>query len=165
MALGLKGSWKETKQGNLKYRLKELKRNLKYAWQRSWRGWDDREMFNIHTSFIERKKEILKEYRKKHWGLFNIPEKYRSMFDNRFHFNEEETNMIIDTMIYHLELLDEDNVEKILYGKYGKNIYDDDYDFLSDMSLEKCKRISAVVEQNKESFMYLFNLFFWQLWD
>ena len=78
------------------------------------------------------------------------------------HFNEEETDIIIDTIIYHLELMDEDNVEKLLYGK---NVYDDDYDIQNDISLEKCKRISAIVDQNKELFMKLFNLFFWQLWD
>ena len=160
MSLGLKGSWKETKGCRLKHRFKELKWNLKYAWQRAWRGWDSRDVFNMNTCFIERQKDILKKYRNNHWGLFNVPEKYRSMFDNRLHFNEEETNMIIDTMIYHLELMDDDNVEKLLYEN---NIYDDNYDPRE--YGKRYKRIGFVVDQNKEAFMKLFNLFFWQLWD
>ena len=161
MALGLKGSWKETKGCRFRHRLKELKWNIKYALQRAWRGWDSRDMFDMNTCFIERQKEILKNYRKNHWGLFNVPKEYMDDF-KKDHFNEEETDIIIDTIIYHLELMDEDNVEKLLYGK---NVYDDDYDIQNDISLEKCKRISAIVDQNKELFMKLFNLFFWQLWD
>ena len=57
--------------------------------------------------------------------------------------------------------MDEDNVEKLLYGK---NVYDDDYNF-KEYTMERCKRISLVMNQNKEAFMKLFNLFFWQLWD
>ena len=161
MALGLKGSWKETKGCRLWYRLKELKWNLKYAWQRAWHGWDSRDMFNPYTSFIDRRKEILKAYRKNHYTLLNIPEEYRDIFDNRLFLNEEESNMILDMMIYHLEMLDEDHVEKILYGK---NVYDDDYN-PSEYSIEKCNRISSVMEQNKDAFMKLFTIFFWSLWD
>ena len=159
MALGLKGSWKKTKGYRFRHRLKELKWDIKYAWQRAWRGWDSRDIFNMNTCFIERQKEILKNYRKNHWGLFNVPAEYKDAF-KEYHFNEEETDMIIDIMIYHLELMNDDNVEKLLYGN---NIYDDDYD--PGEYGKRYKRISIVVDQNKEAFMKLFNLFFWQLWD
>lgn len=162
MALGLKGSWKETKGCYLWHRLKELRWNLKYAWQRAWRGWDSRDMFNIDTSFISREKEILKAYRKNHYTLLNVPEEYIHMFDNRLFFNEDETNMILDMLIFHLDMMDEDYVEKLLYGK---NIYDDDYVFDKDFAIEKCKRISSIIEQNKNAFMKLFTIFFWDLWD
>lgn len=162
MALGLKGSWKETKGHSLIYRLKELKWNFKYAWQRAWHGWDSRDMFNMYTSFIDRRKEILKAYRNKHFTLLNIPEEYRDIFNNRLFFDDDETNMILDIMIYHLDMMDEDYVEKLLYGK---NVYDDDYDPFKDWSLEKGKRISSIVEQNKNAFMKLFTIFFWDLWD
>lgn len=161
MSIGLKGSWKETKTWRLKHRLRELKWNLKYAWQRAWRGWDSRDMFNMDISFIERYKEILKYFRKHHHGLFNIPLEYQQDFNNRLHFNEEETDAIIDMMIYHLEMMDEDNVEKVVYGT---NVYDDDYDF-TNYTLYKCKRINSIMQQNKKAFMKLFDLFFFQLWD
>lgn len=162
MAIGLKGSLKELKGRSLRYKLKEIRWNLRYAWQRAWRGWDSRDMFNMYTSFIDRRKEILKAYRKNHCTLLNIPEEYRHIFGNRFFFNEDETNMILDMLIFHLDMMDEDYVEKLLYGK---NIYDADYVFDKDFAIEKCKRISSVIEQNKEAFMRLFNLFFWDLWD
>ena len=78
MALGLKGSWRETNGCRFIHRLKELKWNIKYAWQRAWRGWDDTEKFAMGYNFIERTKQILQSYRKNHMSLFNIHEDYRN---------------------------------------------------------------------------------------
>lgn len=115
----------------------------------------------MDSCFIERYKAILKEYNKTRHCLFNIPEKYREQFNGRFNFTDEETSIIIDTMIYHLEMMNEDNVEKVLYGK---NIYDEDYDW-GIRTVDDRKRIASVMGQNKEAFMKLFNDFFWNLWD
>ena len=161
MAIGLKGSLKELKGCTLRYKLKEIKWNLKYAWQRAWRGYDSRDMFNMDIMFVERYKAILKDYKDHHWGLFHVPEGYEDYFDD-FSLSEEQTDTIIDMMVYHLEMMDEDYVEKVLYGK---NIYDDDYDFDKDHSFEKTKRIRSIVNQNKNAFMKLFTIFFWDLWD
>lgn len=161
MAVGLKGSWKETKGCSLWYRLRLLKWDIVYAWQRAWRGWDARDMFNMDSSFISREKEILKAYREKHFTLLNVPEEYRSKFNGRLFFDDDETNMILDMMIYHLDLMDEDYVEKLLYGK---NVYDDDYN-PKECTIEKSKRIASVINQNKNAFMKLFTIFFWSLWD
>lgn len=162
MTIGLKGSWKERKDNGcyLRHRIKELRWDIKYAFQRALRGYDSRDIFNMNIMFIEKYKAILKRYRDKHNCLFNVPDEYKDVF-NKLHFNEEETNAIIDTMIFHLEMIDEDYVEKKLYGK---NIYDDDYDFEKDFSVDKAMYIWEIVDQNKCLFMKLFNTFFWQLW-
>lgn len=160
MAIGLRGSWKETRGCGLRFRLSRLKLNLKCAWQRAWRGWDDVDMFNMYDNFIDREKEILKDYRNNHCGLFNVPAEYRDIF-NKWNFDEEETNIIIETMIFHLEMMDEDYVEKLLYGK---NVYDDDY-IPTCRSFDEYKRISSIMNQNKNAFMKLFNIFFWELYD
>lgn len=157
MTIGLKGCWKETKGCRFFYRLKELRWELKYAWQRAWRGWDSRDMFCMNDMFIEKYKEVLKYFKENHQGLFNTPKGSDKLF-----FNEEETDEIIDTMIHHLEMMNEDYVEKKLYGK---NIYDEDYDFKKDFSIDKCKHVFEVMNQNKDSFMDLFSTFFWDLWD
>lgn len=164
MGVGLKDSLRETwttKGTPFIRRVKDTKLDFVYAWQRAWKGYDPREIWDMNTGFVEKYKAILKDYRKNHWCLFNVPEEYRESF-GKLIFDGSETNDIIDTMIFHLEMMDEDYVEKVLYGK---NIYDDDYDFKKDFSIEKTKRVWSVVDQNKEAFMRLFNLFFWQLWD
>ena len=160
MTIGLKDYWKNNKKCSLKWKLKNLRWELRYAWKRVWDGYDDMDMIEMFACFIERYKAILKDYRKHHWGLFTVPEEYRDVL-NKLEFDEDETNIIIETMIFHLEMMDEDHVEKILYGK---NIYDDDYDFKKH-SLDRYKRIYSVMDQNKNAFMELFSLFFWQLWD
>lgn len=160
MAIGLKGSWKETRGCSLKYKFKELYWNLKYAWRRAWYGYDDRNVFNMDAMFVEKYKEILKDYKKHHNCYFNVPAEYKDVF-NKEYFDEEETYMIIDMLIFHLEMMDEDFVEKKLYGK---NIYDDDYNVNTDFSVEKAIHVAKIVDQNKNLFMKLFNIFFWDLW-
>lgn len=161
MNIGLKGAWKRTKGCRLKHRINELIWDIKYAWQRAWRGYDNADVFNMDYCFIEKYKVILKEYNKTRHCLFNIPEKYREQFTGRLNFTDAETNAIIDTMIYHLEMMNEDNIEKVLYGK---NIHDKDYDWRI-RTIDDRKRIASVMNQNKEAFMKLFNDFFWDLCD
>ena len=162
MYIGLKNFWKNNKKNSLKWKLKNLRWELRYAWKRAWDGYDDMDMIEMFDCFIERYKAILKDFREYHWGLFVVPEEYRDSL-NKFEFDEEETNIIIDMMIYHLEMMDENHVEKILYGK---NVCDDDYEILKGKdAIDRAKRIYSVMEQNKNAFMKLFSLFFYQLWD
>ena len=58
-------------------------------------------------------------------------------------------------------MMDEDYVEKKLYGN---NIYDDDYE-VHYRSIGDYKRIYSVMRQNKNEFMKLFSLFYFDLWD
>lgn len=163
MSIGLKGSWKERKENGcyLRHRLKELRWDVKYALQRAWQGYDSRDIFSMDSMFIEKYKAILKKYRDVHYGLWNIPNEYKEVY-NKLYFEKEEMDAIIDTMIFHLDMMDEDYVEKKLYGK---NIFDDDYDFEKDFSIDKCKHVAKIVDQNKNLFMKLFNTLFWELWD
>ena len=161
MAIGLKGSLNDIKNYSFKGKIREIKWQLYYAWQRAWRGYDDRDMFCMDAMFIDKYKCILKDYNKNRHCLFNVPEEYRDVF-NKINFNDDETCAIIDTMLFHLEMMDEDHVEKVLYGK---NVYDDDYDISKDFSVEKALRVYNIMNQNKKAFMKLFDMFFWELWD
>lgn len=162
MSIGLKYYLENNKRNSLKWKIKNLKWELRYAWRRAWYGYDDLDVFQMYYNFIERYKVVLQRYRTHNIGLFNVPIEYRDVF-NKIHFNEEETNAIIDTMIYHLEMMDEDHVEKVLYGK---NVHDDESveEYVERYTLDKMKRVSSVINQNKEAFMKLFNIFFWDLW-
>lgn len=161
IGIGLKYAWGKTKGCRLRHRISELIWEIRYAWQRAWKDYDETDIFAMNDRFIERYKIILQEYRNTHWGLFNIPDKYKDMFNNRKYFTQDETDTIIDTMIFHLSMCDEDYVEKKLFGK---NIYDDDYN-CKERTIEDHKRIFSIMDQNKEAFMKLFNDFFWDLWD
>ena len=56
-------------------------------------------------------------------------------------------------------MTDEDFVEKQLYGN---NVYDDDYRM---KDKDELIRIGKVMTQNKDAFMKLFKMFFYDLWD
>lgn len=99
-------------------------------------------------------------------ALLNLPQEseYYNELLKKFPercFDEENTKLIYQTMIFHLQMMDEDYVEKILYGN---NVYDDNYE-VGCRSIEDYKRIYSVMRQNKNAFMKLFSLFYFDLWD
>ena len=166
--LGLKDffvSSKKNKPG-LRHFFRELRWELRYAWRRALRGYDDVDMFECFEMFRRRMIRILEDFIKHGHSLFSIPtqsEHYEELL-KRFPdmvFDEEHTELIYQTMIFHLQMMDEDYVEKILYGN---NVYDDDYE-IGCRSIEDHKRINSVMKQNKDAFMKLFSLFYFYLWD
>lgn len=101
MALGLRNFWKSTKGAGLRHRLLTLKWELRYAWQRAWRGYDDTFVFNADSVFLTLLPEVLADYKKNNNACFvtGWDEKTKSPLVLSF----EETNAIIaktrDTLI------------------------------------------------------------------
>ena len=166
-ALGLKDFFISSRKEKIRPRhlLRELRWELKYAWRRAWVGYDDVDFFECFEMFRRRMIKILEDFVKHGHGLLNLPqesEHYNELLE-RFpegYFDEENTKLIYQTMIFHLQMMDEDYVEKILYGN---NVYDEDYQGCR--SIEDHKRIYSVMKQNKNAFMKLFSLFYFDLWD
>lgn len=164
--LGLKDFFVSSKREKPKLRhfLRELRWELRYAWRRAWIGYDDTDMFECFEMFRRRMIRILEDFIKHGNSLFNIPtqsEHYDELLKKfpQGYFDEEHTELIYRTMIFHLQMMDENYVEKILYGNN-----DDDYE-IGCRSIEDHKRINSVMEQNKDAFMKLFSLFYYHLWD
>lgn len=166
--LGLKDFFVSSRKEKIKLRrfFKELRWELKYAWRRAWRGYDDVDFFECFEMFRRRMIRILEDFINHGHGLLNLPnqsEHYDELL-KRFpkgYFDEKNTELIYQTMIFHLQMMDEDYVEKILYGD---NVYDDDYK-VGCRTIEDYKRINSVMQQNKDAFMKLFSLFYYNLWD
>lgn len=97
--LGLKDFWKKVKGYSLAGKLGELKWELKYAFQRAWRGYDDVDVFALYDRFNERMIATLKDFRKSNNGLW---------VDGKIQLTEEETNKAIEKMISHFEKADID---------------------------------------------------------
>ena len=165
--LGLKDFLVSSRKDKIKLRrfFSQLRWELRYAWRRVWRGYDDVDFFECFEMFRRRMIRILEDFINHGHALLTIPnqsEHYNELL-KRFpegYFDEEHTELIYRTMIYHLQMMDEDFVEKILYGN---NVYDD-YE-IGYRSIEDHKRIYSVMEQNKDAFMKLFSLFYYHLWD
>ena len=166
--LGLKDFFVSSKNNKMKLRhfFRELGWKLRYAWDRAWIGYDDVDMFECFEMFRRRMIRILEDFIRHGHGLLNLPqesEHYNELlkkFPERC-FDDKNTKLIYQTMIFHLHMMDEDYVEKILYGN---NVYDNDYK-IGCSSIEDHKRIYSVMKQNKNAFMKLFSLFYYDLWD
>ena len=105
---------------NIRHFLRELHWELKYAWRRAWFGYDDVDMFECFEMFRRRMIRIMEDFIRHGHGLLNLPQESKhynellKKFPERC-FDEENTKLIYQTMIFHLQMMDEDYVEKILY--------------------------------------------------
>lgn len=88
--IGLKNIFKDLEGASLGYRLRHIRYELKYAWQRAWRGYDDSMVFDMNDTFIELYREILKDFKE---NLHGYPGT----------MTEEEWNDILDEMIGSLD--------------------------------------------------------------
>ena len=119
--IGLKGVLKRTKGSGLKWKIKTVYWELRYAWQRAWRGYDFTDVFELGFNFVERMPFLLREFKKHNDALFP------SLDDpTRFSLTKEETDAILDEMIFYFENCNENFVYKRLYGI---DPYEDEYDF------------------------------------
>ena len=166
--LGLKDFFISSRKEKYKLRrfLRQLRWELKYAWRRVWIGYDDVDFFECFEMFRRRMIRILEDFINHGNGLLNLPqesEHYKELLKkfSEGYFDDENTKLIYRTMIFHLQMMDENYVEKKLYGD---NIYDDDYE-VDYRSIGDYKRIYSVMRQNKDAFMKLFSLFYYDLWD
>ena len=166
--LGLKDFFISSRKEKYKLRrfFRELRWELKYAWRRVWIGYDDVDFFECFEMFRRRMIRILEDFINHGNGLLNLPqesEHYKELLKkfSEGYFDDENTKLIYRTMIFHLQMMDENYVEKKLYGN---NIYDDDYE-VDYRSIGDYKRIYSVMRQNKDAFMKLFSLFYYDLWD
>lgn len=90
MLMGLKNMFKGLQGTSLGYRLRHIRYELRYAWQRVWRGYDDSMVFNLDYGFVELYREILKDFKE---NLHGYPGT----------MTEEEWNDVLDEMIGNLD--------------------------------------------------------------
>lgn len=106
---GLNAYPDKVKGSGLKWKIRELYWQLRYAWQRAWRGYDYTDVFELGFNFVDKMPALLKEFKENNVGLF-----YDT--DTNTTLTKEETDSIIDEMIYCFENCDEDHVYERLYG-------------------------------------------------
>ena len=76
-----------TKGASLRYKLREFLWQLRYAWQRAWRGYDFTDVFELGYNFTAKMPVLLAEFLKNNVGLF-----YDAEADKQL--DEEETNAV-----------------------------------------------------------------------
>lgn len=128
------------------YRIKNKTRDIyweiRYGFQRMFKGYDSVDTFETFDKFIERYTKILTEYRKKHCGI-----------PMEFIDKEEEWDKVVDEMLYHLHYMDEETV----IDELEKGVPDD-------WSVSHIA-VYEVMEKHKDEFFKLFSKYFFDLWD
>lgn len=123
-----------------KWKIKEVYWEVRYGFERMFKGYDSVDTFETFAKFIERYTKILTEYRKTHIGYVGT-------------MTEEEWDGIIDEMLYHLYYMDEwhviDELEKDVPDNWSVS----------------AKLVSEVLDKHKDAFFKLFSEYFYNLWD
>ena len=124
----------------VRHKIKDVYWEIRYGFQRMFKGYDSVDTFETFAKFIERYTKILTEYRKKHVG-------YVLGMEN------EEWEAIIDEMLYHLKYMDEETVTEEL----ERDVPDD--------WVASHKTVNPILEKHKNAFFELFSKYFYDLWD
>lgn len=124
----------------VKHWIKYAYLEVRYGFQRMFKGYDCVDTFETYIKFVDRYTKILTEYRKNHFG-------YVCGMTN------EEWEAIIDEMIYHLHYMNELNVESELEKDVPENWNPSQ------------RTIDDIMEKHKDEFFRLFSEYFFNLWD
>lgn len=124
----------------VKHWLRDAYWEIRYGFQRMFKGYDSVDTFEIFAKFRERYIKILTDYRKYHVGYCG-------------EMTEEEWDNIIDEMIYHLHYMD----EEIVTDELEKDVPDD--------WVASPKTVYYILDKHKDEFFKLFSEYFYHLWD
>ena len=147
----LRSAWRHTKGCRIGHRLRELKWELRYAWQRAWRGYDDTDVFELGYNFTSLMPVLLREFRNHTIALLPDPD-----HPERPH-TEEETRQILDEMIACFENCDEDVVWERIAGSSLSELPDDAIG-------EHTKNVAEEMWRSYQRAMELFSKYAWHLW-
>ena len=123
-----------------KWHIREAYWEIRYGFQRMFKGYDSVDCFETFAKFIERYTKILTDYRKNHVGYVGT-------------MTNEEWEAIIDKMLYHLYYMDEEHITDEL----EKGVPDN-------WSASN-KTTYEILEKHKNEFFKLFSEYFYNLWD
>ena len=123
-----------------KWWIKDTYWEVRYGFQRMFKGYDAVDTFETFAKFTERYSKILIDYRKRHVGYCG-------------EMTEEEWDAVIDEMIYHLHYMDENTVTEELERDVPDNW------------TASHKTVSEILDKHKDRFFELFSKYFYELWD
>ena len=123
-----------------KWWIREAYWEIRYGFQRMFKGYDVVDTFETFAKFRERYIKILTDYRNHHYGYPGT-------------MTEEEWDAIVDEMIYHLKYMDEETVVEEL----ERNVPDD--------WSASYKTVNYILDKHKNAFFELFSKYFFYLWD
>ena len=143
-----------TKGGSLKCKIRHIKIHLRWAWQRFWLGYDERDIIDFDSSLNKRIAILLEEMLKRELYPMRIPAEIVGNTDTVLYYTLEQTKAIIDIIIHYFRMANEDTVLELHYGK--KEVYA--------MHINDFKKIESIRKQNQDLAYEHLRMFLDQLW-
>lgn len=142
---------KECQGMKFRYRIRELCFEIKYGMQRFLRGYDSRDVFCFCGTFPEIMISILKEFRIRNDAVFNGKDENGD--NTGIPLSKTETDNVIDEIIFHLNLMDEDKCANEIFRKemYG-------------LELDDMKKVYEAIDTHKNEAFRLLTKWYWDLW-
>ena len=146
--IGLRDFHKTYKGASFGYRLRELRWQLRYAWQRAWRGYSDVDVFDFSYAFMEKIVLILKDFRKNNIALW-IEDKGSDAYTQ---LDKTQTDAILDKMIALAE-----NSNSDAWVDMGLNPQKPE-------DMIKIEEFERNAEKKLKEFLEMFAKYFQQMW-
>lgn len=155
MMSGLRDYPKMVKSSGLMWHIKTLYWQLRYAWQRAWKGYDYTDVFELGFNFTERMPTLLREFKEHNVGLLPDLDK-----NDGSSLTEEQTDAILDEMIFYFENCDED----VVYGRLFGSTSFEDHQHDRDLWLERINQADKERSRCWDEAMQLFAKWSGCLW-
>lgn len=117
----------------------DIYRTIKFSFQRMFRGYSNQDLYSFYSNWVERHLKLLKDFKKSTVGY-------------PWNMTAKQWDEILDEMINHLEMMNEDRVAESL-SKGMPETYEVDY-----------KAVREIMERHREEFFKLFSKYFYNLW-
>lgn len=138
---------------NMYIKIKMKCYQIKWAFQRIIKGYDEKDVYDFHDTFVKKMVLILQEYQKYN-AQWWIPEMLQNLFPQKQYFSKEQTEAILDVMINHFKMSDEEYVLQLLYGEHSSYLLD----------YKDWERVFKIRQQNQDRAMELLKIFLNNIW-
>jgi len=174
----------------LKYKIQNIKYEIKYAWQRAFRGYDDRAVWNINTWFLDIMPKLLTHMKENHCGYpqglsdnkwekilgtmstcfteadedkCSKVNKYQKEYDQMWEDFTNEFGYFGDKLPQPEKCINEGNV--MLYMPSSKEVNRKDWQKITNKFLAEDAKIGEYRNKKLQEGLELFTEYFWNLWD
>ena len=143
-----------TKGCNLKCKLLHTKLHLRWAFQRFWTGYDERDVMDFGYSLNKRIAMLLEQFLKTSNFTLKIPQEITKNSEIILYYTEDQTQTILNTVIEYFKMADEDYVLECYYNK--KDVYV--------LNCEDYKRLESIRKQNQDLAYEHLRMFLDDIW-
>jgi len=146
--LGLATAWERSKDPSVRRKIRFLLKEIKYAWERAWFGYDALDIGDLGFRLAKRIKVLLSEFKVNNDTLLQDPETGRE-------YTAEETSRVLDEMIIAFDGCE----EAVVYYRLKE-----EKEQRGDLSEIGWDEVKVITDRNRREALQLLSKWCFQLW-